>query len=128
MSGLCRRWLSVFAGGWTLEGAEAVCSGNGISEDQVLELLSELVEKSLVIVEKGSDGDVRFGLLETLRQYGEEKLQAEGEQERFRQRHRDYFLALSEEARPALVGPMQAAWLERLDIEHEKSEGRADLL
>ena len=111
--------LSVFAGGWTLEAAETVCAGNGIEEEQVLELLSGLADKSLVVVEKETDGAVRFRLLDTLRQYGEEKLQEAAGTERVRQKHSDYFLALSEEARPELVGPRQGVWLERLDIEHD---------
>src|SRR5206468_8644306 len=62
--------LSVFAGGWTLEAAEQVCAGEGIESYDVLNLLTHLVDKSLVVVEEQPDGTARYRLLETLRQYG----------------------------------------------------------
>jgi non-specific serine/threonine protein kinase len=80
------RRLAVFAGGWTLEAAEAVCAGDGLAPENVLELLVELVNKSLVLAEEAG-GERRFRLLETLRQYAWEKLQAAGEEAAVRGRH-----------------------------------------
>ena len=71
--------LSVFAGGWSLEAAEAVGAEGGIGEDDVLDLLSRLVDKSLVIAEAGAEGALRYRILEPVRQYGQERLQASGE-------------------------------------------------
>ncbi len=111
--------LSVFAGGWTLEAAEAVGAGGGIEEGDVLELLSGLVDKSLVVAEAGPEGAARYRMLEPVRQYGGEKLEASGEAADVRRRHASFFLELAEEAEPALLGPGQVAWLERLDLEHD---------
>src|SRR5262249_39126328 len=86
---LCR--LSVFAGGWTLQAAEAVCSGEKMEEWEVLDLLARLVEKSLVVFEMTNG---RYRLLETVRAHAAEKLAESGEAERTRRRHRDCFLTL----------------------------------
>ena len=88
--------LSVFAGGWTLEAAEAVCAGEGIEREEVLDLLLQLVRKSLVVAHEGSDGAERYRLLETLRQYARERLLAGGEEETLRRQHATYFLAFEE--------------------------------
>ena len=112
------RRLSVFSGGFTLEAAEAVASGGGVPEAEVLDLLGQIVRKSLVLAEPAGDAD-RYRLLETMREYGREKLIAADEVEDLRDRHLNYFLELSEEARPKLVGPEQADWLDRLDADHE---------
>ena len=114
--------LSVFAGGWTLEAAEKVCAGQNptglIIEDwEVLDLLTSLVDKSLLTTQE-RDGSVRYGMLEMVREYAAEKRRASGE-EAAKEWHRDYFLALSEEAAPLLRGAEQAQWLARLDDEHE---------
>ena len=112
------RRLSVFAGGFTLEVAESVCAGEDLERDEVLELLSHLVDKSLVTArERG--GEARYRLLETVRQYGREKLSESGEAGRLRERHAGYYLALAEEAEPELKGARQVAWLERLEREHD---------
>jgi len=109
------RRLSVFAGGWTLEAAEAVCAGEGI-EEEVLDLLSHLVGKSLVsVAEQG--GEARYGLLETIRQYGAQKLKGSGEEPEIRRRHADFFLELAEEVEPRINGRHRDAWLERLEAE-----------
>ena len=110
------RRLAVFAGGWTLEAAEGVGSGGGIDESAVLDLLTDLVDKSLVMVDAGGS---RYRFLETVRQYAQELLIKAGEEEAVRARHLRFFLALAEEARPELVGPHQAVWLDRLDLERE---------
>jgi predicted ATPase len=110
------RRLAVFVGGWTLEAAEAVCSGDPIPEWEILDLLTSLVEKSLVAYLPGDD---RYRLLETIRQYLAERLEEEGEEGNVRQRHRDYFLAFAEEAEPHLTTANQQAWFERLEQDHD---------
>jgi non-specific serine/threonine protein kinase len=112
------RRLSVFAGGFTLEAAEQVCAGEGIERDDVLDLLSRLVDKSLVVVEERS-GKARYRLLETIRQYGQEKLNESTEvAAATRWRHALFFLELAEAAEPAMLGPQQVTWMNRLDLEH----------
>src|SRR5215210_4580091 len=96
------RRLSVFAGGWTLEASEAVGSGEDIEETEVLDLLSGLVEKSLVVAEPTERGGVRYRLLEPVRQYALEKLEQSGEAEHIKRSHVGYFLTLAEEAEPWL--------------------------
>jgi CRP-like cAMP-binding protein len=119
------RRLSVFVGGWTLEAAEAVCAGEGIAEEEVLDQLSHLVDKSLVLVE-GQGGPAWYRLLETIRQYGREKLHASAETEAVRTRHRDRYLQLAEQAEPQLHGRDQAAWIERLEREHDNLRAALD--
>ena len=115
------RRLSVFAGGFTLEAAEAVCSefpsDGEVERGEVLDLISRLVDKSLVLVaERG--GEARCRLLETVRQYGREKLERSGETAEIQRRHAGFMLGLAEEAGPGLKGPRQGEWLERLETEH----------
>lgn len=106
--------LSVFAGGWTLEAAEAVGAGGEIEAADVLDLLARLVEKSLVIAD--IDGD-RYRMLETVRQYARGKLEEAGGVDAARDRHLAFYVRLAEAARAELVGPEQGAWLKRLDRE-----------
>jgi non-specific serine/threonine protein kinase len=106
--------LSAFAGGWTLEAASQVCSGQPITKDDLVYVLIALIEQSLVIAEE--DGD-RYRMLETVRQYARDRLLESGEEKQWRDRHLVYFLALTEEAQPKLNGPEQRNWLERLDRE-----------
>jgi predicted ATPase/DNA-binding CsgD family transcriptional regulator len=113
------RRLSVFAGGWTLEASEAVGSGDGVEEREVLDVLSGLVEKCLVVTKRGHDGGVRFRLLEPIRQYALEKLEERGEVEDTKLAHARYFLALAEEAEPELLGPRETQWYNRLEEEHD---------
>jgi predicted ATPase/class 3 adenylate cyclase len=110
--------LSVFVGGWTLEACERVCIGNGIESWEVLDLLTALVDKSLVIAEE-REGMTRYRLLEMIRQYAREKLASQTDSETYRRMHRDYFLVLAEEAEPKLHGNEQAHWLDVLETEHE---------
>jgi non-specific serine/threonine protein kinase len=110
--------LSVFVGGWTFEAAEEVGTGGGIDEDDVLDLLSRLVDKSMVMTEVGAEGVLRYRMLEPARQYGRERLEASGEAEPIQRRHAARFLELAEEAEPELRGACQEAWLERLEKEH----------
>jgi predicted ATPase len=114
------RRLSVFAGGWTLEAAEEVCSGEGIEQDDVLDILSKLVDKSLVVAEAwpiSVEGELRYRMLEPIRQYCQERLAESGEADATRDRHAASFLALAEKAGPELRGPRQVLWLKRLDTE-----------
>jgi predicted ATPase/DNA-binding CsgD family transcriptional regulator len=111
------RRLSVFAGGWALEASEAVVSGEGIEQSAVLDLLSGLVEKSLVMAEPTAVGGVRYRLLEPIRQYALEKLEQSGEVEDLKRAHAQYFLALAEEAESELIGPQETEWFERLEEE-----------
>jgi len=108
--------LSVFMGGWTLEAAEAVGAGGSV-EEEVLDLLSGLVEKSLVVVKGSDEGGVRYRLLEPVRQYALEKLEESGEAEAARRAHAAHFLALAEEAEPELLEAGQGGWLRRLRTE-----------
>jgi predicted ATPase/Tfp pilus assembly protein PilF len=116
------RRLAVFAGGFTLEAAEAVCdqaSGNTSALNlSVLDGVTSLVEKSLVRV-LGQDDDVRFGMLETVREYGWERLLSAREVSEVRDRHAAWCLALAERAEPELMGPNQQRWSDRLDAEHD---------
>jgi predicted ATPase/transcriptional regulator with XRE-family HTH domain len=105
--------LSVFAGGFTLEAAEAV----SLESDDALAALSELVRKSLVVADGETGGVERYHLLETLRQYGRERLVTLGEDASSQQRHAAYYLRLAEEARPHLFQPEQLVYLARLDHE-----------
>ena len=113
------RRLSTFAGGWTLEASEEVGAGGGVEEGEVLDLLSGLVEKSLVVARGGDPGGARYRLLEPVRQYALDKLEQSGEAEEARRRHAEFFLGLAEVTETAMRGPEQAAWLDRLEAEHD---------
>ena len=119
------RRLSVFAGGCTLEAVEAVGAGGGLEATEVLDLLTHLVDKSLVQGEV-HEGEARYTLLETVRQYGRERLEEFGETAQVRRRHRDWYLALAERAEPELHGPNQIAWLERLEQNHDNLRAALD--
>jgi len=109
------RWLSIFVGGCTLEGAEAVCQGGNDQVPAVLDTLASLVDKSLVQQIKHEGDEPRFVMLETIREFGLESLQQHGELEAARQAHARYYLHLSEEAEAYLLGQEQGAWLSRLE-------------
>jgi predicted ATPase/class 3 adenylate cyclase/DNA-binding CsgD family transcriptional regulator len=112
--------LSVFAGGWTLEAAEAVTSGGDTEQWQVLDRLAALVDKSLVQAEEVK-GTTRYRLLETVRHYAAERLalRAGSQPGETRAAHRDYYLALVETAGLYLRGPHETAWLDRLQVEFD---------
>jgi predicted ATPase len=112
------RRLSVFAGGWTLEEAEAVCTGDPLGPQDVLGVLSELVAKSLVNAEHWC-GEVRYGMLETLRQYAYELLLADGAAHEVQRVHADYFLTLAERRETAFVGVELNQWLEQREREQD---------
>jgi predicted ATPase/DNA-binding SARP family transcriptional activator/DNA-binding CsgD family transcriptional regulator/Tfp pilus assembly protein PilF len=111
--------LSVFAGGFTLEAAEGVGAGGAIEEQNILDVLSRLVGQSLVVAEENWETGARYRLLEPVRQYAREKLRVSGEAEAGGRRHAEFFLALAEGAEMELSGPRQAAWLDRLETEHD---------
>ena len=110
------RRLAVFTGGWTLESAEKVCSGEGIQSSDVLHLLSQLVNKSLVMAETG-ELEARYRRLEIIREFAREKLIEATEAGRLKDRHLTYYLQLSEQAESALSGPTQIEWISRLSDE-----------
>ena len=112
------RRLSVFAGGFTLEAAEAICAGDGIGTSQILDLLTQLLDKSLVSVEN-RDEDRWYRLLETVRQFSLRELLGSGEVTETRRRHRDWYLGLAERAEPEFLGTGQSAWYDRLEAEHD---------
>jgi predicted ATPase/DNA-binding SARP family transcriptional activator/DNA-binding CsgD family transcriptional regulator len=113
------RSLSVFAGGWTLEAAEAVCFGDGIERDNLLDILGGLVDKSLVLTATTTVDAVRYGMLEPIRQYAKEKLEHSGESEEVKGRHVAYFLALASEAEATWQGPEESTWLDLIEDEHD---------
>ena len=118
---LLLRRLSVFAGGWTLDAAEDVGAGverDTISPYDILDLLTQLVNKSLVVVMEGSQsGETRYRMLETIRQYAREKLLEAGGGESIRDKHLAYFVKLAEQAEPELYRSNQVFWLNKLDDE-----------
>jgi predicted ATPase len=112
------RRLNVFTGGWTLEAAESICSA-GIESHQVVDLMAQLVSKSLVNANSQLEQKRRFHLHETILQYAQEKLIESGEQENIRSQHLKYFLNLSGLAETALRGPHQMEWYSRLTDERD---------
>jgi non-specific serine/threonine protein kinase len=109
--------LSVFPADWNLAAAEAIGAGDGIESDQILALLLQLVDKSLVIAEEGPDGAERYAMLETLRQFGREQLVAGGSAMTPHQQHAEYYLTLAEQAEASGSEPEAATWTERLALE-----------
>lgn len=110
--------LSVFAGGCTLEAVEAVAA-DGLPGGEVLDLLSRLVGRSMLLVEEAPGGTVRYTLLETLRAYAAERLQALGEGAAVRRRNAHFFRDLAEQAAAALASTQPLVWLDRLAAEHD---------
>ena len=132
------RRLSVFAGRFELDAAEAVCAGEEVDPPGVSQLLARLVSKSLLASDYGSGpgGQARYRLLETIRAYAAEKLEESGEGAELRTAHAQFYLALAERAEAELTGPRQVSWLERLEaeradlraaLEWSLSHGRAEL-
>jgi predicted ATPase/DNA-binding SARP family transcriptional activator len=116
------RRLSAFAGGWTLPAAEAICTGAGVEENEVFDLLSRLVDKSLVEVQPGGE-EARYRMLQTVRQYSSELLLESGESGTVRNRHLDYFTRLVEAANPHLGFWLpdrdRDLWLSRFEAEYD---------
>jgi tetratricopeptide (TPR) repeat protein len=110
--------LSVFAGGWTLEAAEAVCSGDGLEQVDILNLSTHLVDKSLVVMDESSQV-LRFHMLETIREYALEKLDASVEAQDLRLKHASHFLNLVNEVREHLHTLDQTVWINSLERERD---------
>jgi predicted ATPase len=112
--------LSVFAGGFGLEAAEAVGAAGNVDAEDVLVLLGNLVEQSLVVAESAAGGcGVRYRMLEPVRQYARGLLEESGQYAATRERHAEYFVALAEAARPELMGAEHEGWLQLLEREHD---------
>lgn len=112
------RRLSVFAGGFALEAAEAVCAGDGLAAEDVLDLLARLVDKSLAVAEAMAN-DIRYRMLETIRVYSRGRLVESGEAASVQQRHLDWHLGVAEQAESAVQGPDQLTWLDRLELDFD---------
>jgi non-specific serine/threonine protein kinase len=110
--------LSVFVGGWSLEAAQAVYS-DIVPSTKVIDLMASLVDKSLVEVTEGPGGEARYRMLETMRQYGLERLYEAGQVDETRGCQALFFAKLAEKAEPRLRGPEIRAWIERLEAEHD---------
>ncbi|MDO9087315.1 MAG: BTAD domain-containing putative transcriptional regulator [Anaerolineaceae bacterium] len=109
--------FSVFAGGCTLEAAEAVCAGEEIGVIEILDLLSSLVDQSLLYVKQLSEGEARYYLLETIHQFAHQRLLESGAVPMLHKRHLAYFLQLAEEGDRRIRGPLQLIWTKRLEKE-----------
>jgi predicted ATPase/class 3 adenylate cyclase len=110
--------LSAFAGGWTLEAAEEVCAGDSVENYDVLEHLTQLVNKSLVtVMENSQSGETRYRMLETIQRYANEKLVQSGKNDELRGKHLAYFVKLVEQAEPELYRADQVFWFNKLDDE-----------
>ena len=109
--------LSVFVGGLGLEAAETVCSGGNVQADQVLDILASLVDKSIVLPDETGES-IRYRLLETFRQYGDELIDAPA-RDALKRLHAQYFVALAERGEPQIRGPDERAWVNRFDAEFD---------
>ena len=118
--------LSVFAGGCTLEAAEAICVGERVEADNVLDLMTQLANKSLIISGREQGREARYRMLETIRQYASERLVKAGEAEKLRNRHLDFFLHWAEQAGSHLRGSKQNQWLSQLETEHDNLRAALD--
>lgn len=117
--------LSIFAGGATIEAAEAVARRASADKDKgeslgdILGVVSSLADKSLLFRDESSFAEPRIGMLETVREFGRDLLAANGDEAATARAHASYFLELAEKAAPELIGAEQAAWFARLEVEHE---------
>jgi predicted ATPase/serine/threonine protein kinase len=118
--------LSIFSGGWTLAAAEAVCADDQLESWEVLDLLTRLIDKSLVVfnapagpaAHRGpAPAEPRYRMLETVREYAARKRQTAGDEPALRDRYQGYFARLAEEASNYIIGTFQPEWLARLDDE-----------
>ncbi len=109
--------LAVFVEGWTTETARAICSPD-LTEADLTRALSTLADANLVVKEKQSDSESRWSMLETIREYGNERLTIAEQTDETAKRHADFFLAFAESAAPYLSGPHQVEWLNRLNHDH----------
>jgi predicted ATPase/Tfp pilus assembly protein PilF len=112
------RRLSVFSGGWTLEAAESVCAGDRVDGSDVLELLTGLIDKSLVVSDE-RDGQERYRFMVTIQEYAVKRLTQSNEAAAVYRAHADFFLAFAVQTESKLKSPDQKFWLERLTAEHD---------
>jgi predicted ATPase/serine/threonine protein kinase/predicted transcriptional regulator len=122
------RRLSVFLGGCTLEAVESVCDTKQDLRLGVLDGMASMVDKSLVRQIEQADGEPRFVMLKTIREYGLEKLTASGEEPLVRRAHAAYSLVLAEEGAAEDVGANQTGWLDRFELEHDNFRGALEWL
>jgi len=108
--------LAVFAGGFTLDAAEHVVTGDGVDERDVLDILEALVARSMVALDE-SASETRYELLETMRQYARERLEAGADPDARRARHAHFFLEFARRAAIGLLGPDEEAWVPRIEVE-----------
>ncbi len=108
----------IFTGGWTLASAEQVCAGNGIDASDVIAQLTSLVDKNLVVTTEMA-GATRYRMLETVRQYAQDRLRDSGEESQWRDSHLVCFVALAEEFFEGIDGPKQQSWFSRIASEHD---------
>ena len=113
------RRLAVFDGGCSLSAIEELCGGTGDAAMDVLDGIEALQRNSLLQLEDTADEEPRFRMLETIREYGLERLAASGEEEELRRRHAAYYLAFAEEAARGIYTPATALWLDRLETDHD---------
>jgi non-specific serine/threonine protein kinase len=111
------RHISVFVGSFTLDAITTIC-GDGKDEFEVLDLLTPLAEKSLIVVEEHS-GEARYRLLETIRRYALDRLNESDETEDLRGRHRDWYVQMAERAQAGLIREDSRSWLDRLELDHD---------
>ena len=119
--------LAAFVGGCAPEAAEAICAGGAVESGDVLGLVAQLVDKSLLLPERRAD-EVRYRMLDTILEFGRDKLREAGEESAVRARHAAFFLSLAERAEPQLRGTGQAAWFARLETEHDNLRVALDWL
>lgn len=117
--------LSVFSAGWTLDAAQQVCAYESLHRTDVMHVLANLVDKSLVVAD-GDRGGRRYRLLETIRQYAHQKLVESESADAARDRHLEHYLSWAEAAAPRLAGPEQQVWLDRFDHEHDNIRAALD--
>ena len=122
---LLLQYLSVFMGDWSLEAAENICAFEDIKEEQILDLLASLVDKSLVSAEHHGE-HTRYRLLETMKQYCRERLEEGDKALAVQRRHRDYYLRIAEEAESLLVGVDRIVWFDLLEREHDNLRSALD--
>ncbi len=120
--------LAVFSGGWTLAAAEEVCSDGSpeaeyLEDWEILDLLTALADKSLIVYEPANEGEGRYLMLETVRQYAAEKLRDAGVEAFVRARHCRCFLGFAERAEPEFLKSDQARWIELVEADHDNLRG-----
>jgi non-specific serine/threonine protein kinase len=120
------RRLAVFAGGFRMDAAESICSHDELKRGDILDLLGRLIDKSLVVVDSAAGEQTRYRFLETIREYGFDKLKNAGEEALVRDHHLEFFMRLAVETEPHLYAPEQAEWYARTDAEIDNLRAALD--